>query len=58
MRGAVKHAGKKKVDTADSNGVVAVVVLGDDADGVVAKHVVAKHDVEIDDVDRVSLMDG
>ena len=58
MREAAKHAGEKKVDTVDSNDVVAVVVLGDVVDGVVAKHVVAKHDVEMDDADRVSLMVG
>lgn len=55
MREVAKHAVRKKADTVDSNDVVAVV---DGVDGVVARSDVAKHDVEVDDADRVSLMDG
>jgi hypothetical protein len=51
------NAGRKKAGTVDSNDVVAVVVLGDDVD-VAEKHDVGKHDVEVDDADRVSLMVG
>jgi hypothetical protein len=53
MREAVKHAERRKADTVDSNDDVVVV---DAVDGVAAKHDVGKHDVEVGDVDKVSLM--
>lgn len=54
MKEAGKHAVRKKADTVDWNDVVAV----DGVDDVVGKYDVGKHDVEVDDVDRVSLMVG
>ena len=57
MREAVKHVERKRADIVDWNGV-AVVVLDDGVDGVAGKYDVGKHDVEVDDADRVSLMVG
>ena len=53
MMGGVMHAERRKADTVDSNDVVAVV---DGVGGVAAKRDVVKHDVEVDGVDKVSLM--
>ena len=57
MREAVKPAERKKADTVDLNDDV-VVDLGDGVDGAAEKYDVAKHDVGLDDADRVSLMVG
>jgi len=53
MREAEKHAVRKKADIDSTD-----VAVDDGVDGVVAKHDVAKRDVEVDDADRVSLMVG
>jgi len=50
----VANAVRKKADTVDWNDVAVV----DGVDDVVARHDVAKYDVEVDDADRVSLMVG